>query len=166
MLDKFVDAATDRALETEELGQDSQAEVANRFVEILNNPEQRSEEIWNWFIAGWLEATSADMDEQEAVKVAADLTVLLNQTFDELNEVPTFERSPLWEVAAEIMIAAASRQAQIMSGMTQKAMIDGIENGGDLVEEAADLDKSELEGAHIEIASELKRKRKEKNGNS
>lgn len=167
MLEKFVDAATNRMLDTAQLGKDAQPEAARITVELLNNPEQRNDEIWDWFILGWLNAASADMDQVEASKVALDLATLVDQTFDQLNETPTVERSQLWEVASQIMVAAAARQARIMTGVTKQSMVDGIEDAGDLKEDLNGVSKSDLEGAHLNIASEMKRKEAEKkNGGS
>jgi hypothetical protein len=158
-INDYVNNATDRQAETEVNAESNIDQVRTIFADLLSNPELRSEDIFDWFVRDGVNKTAGDVETVASIALWKTVAAYMDLPFDRLNEIPVFDRSTAWEVAASAMIAAASRQAKIMSGLTQQAMIDGVDNADDLIEATKDLSDEQLKEIQVDIKGEMKRKK-------
>lgn len=161
-LKAFVESASDRQSETEHNAEQSLGEVQTLFLELLNNPEKRSDFIYDSFILDGFANSSLSVSEDSATETWELIADLVEMPFDELNSIPVLERSTEWQLAAQIQTAAASMQAQIMSGLVSQSLADGVENGKDLAADAKGLSRKQLEGVHTEMSKRMSEKKKAK----
>lgn len=161
-LDAFVESASERQSETEHNAEQNIGQVQELFIELLNTPEKRSEFIYDRFILDGFANSSLSVSEDSAAETWELIADLVEMPFDELNTIPVVERSTEWQLAAQIQVAAASQQAQIMSGLVSQSVADGVENGKDLASESKGLSRKQLEGVHTEMSKRMSDKKKAK----
>ena len=164
-LDKFVDSAVERQAETEVNAEQNIDQVQQLYLKFLNNPEERNPAIWDWFVQDEIISAGRIMDGDTLDIYLAELAQLIDLKFDDLQRVPVVEREGVWNAAEEMMSAAASRQAQIESGLVSQALKDGVENGFELAKEAAKLNRTQLQNISNVRMKEAMKERKEQKRN-
>ena len=167
-LDDYLEAMTERQSETEVLAEEVIDDVRAISLELLNNPTRRSAVVYNSFVKSGYDDAVADYGEVAAKAIWGLVAKLVDLPFNDLARVPVQQRTAAWQLAAQIQLAAASQQAQIMSGHVSRAMIDGIENGRDLKQASKGLTLSEAKKIKIDVKGTMKEKKatkkKERNG--
>jgi hypothetical protein len=98
-------------------------QVIARFKDLLSNPEELNDEITLDFIEAELEITDLSDDVWETI---ADLQ---DATFEELHAVPRTQQGEAWEMARQIRVAVAWRQALIESGLIADILAEAIDSG-------------------------------------
>jgi hypothetical protein len=161
-MDKYVDNVTERQADIELNAESNIKETQSTFSDLLSKPELRNMVIFNWFVKVGFEQTAKDAGEDASASVWQLVKEYMKLPFDSLNQIPVMERSTAWEVASSAMIAGASRQAQIESGLTLESFIVGMQNADDLQEAVEGMTADELSEVRVDIKGELKRKKADK----
>lgn len=113
--------------------------VARRFAELLDNPEEVSDELLVYFLDAEMEDSDLPADFWEAVAELLDLG------FSALHETPVSERGEAWEMARGMYVAACRKQAMIEEGNLADAWVLGVEAGIRRDEYRGDVDLAEFE---------------------
>jgi hypothetical protein len=161
-MDKYVDNLTERQAEIELNAESNIEETQTRFSQLLDNPDERNETIFDWFVKVGVNQTASDVDVEASFSLWNVVANYMDLPFNTLNQIPVLERSTAWEVATSAMIAGASRQAQIESGLTLESMINGLDNADDLESAVEGMSADELSKVRFDIKGELKRKKADK----
>lgn len=161
-MDRYVDKLTDRQLEIEENVDENKAEIQRVSLELLNNVEKRSDFIFDSMVKSYVNKMAEDVSPEASLEVGRTIAMYMDMTFDELNTVPLLDRSEAWKVASSAIVTGASEQAKIMSGMTQQAMIDGIDNADDVIKEIENMSVEEIQQIQVDIKGVLKQKKEAK----
>ncbi len=161
-LERFVDKATTRQANTELAAEANIEKVRDRFKVLINKPEQRDETITDWFLNVYINRLAEDIGVDAAKGLGIALAELVDLPFDKLMEVPIFQRSLIWDTAANIIIAVSSRQANMESDLIKSALIDGIENVKDLDKETNKLSESEIKDITINMKDQMAEKKGKK----
>jgi len=164
-MDKYIENLTERQAETELNAESNIDKTQHTFADLLAKPELRNEVIFDWFVKVGVELTAADVDVESSIGLWRVVADYMDLPFDELTSIPVLERSTAWEVASSAMIAGASRQAQIESGLTLESFINGIQNADDLQDDIQGMTEQELKEVQVDIKGTLRDKKKaKKNG--
>lgn len=161
-LDDYLEAATDRQSETEVLAEEAIDDVQAISLELLNDPSKRSNVIYDSFIRSGYDDAVEDFGEVAAKAIWGLVAKLVDLPFDELAKEPVLQRTAAWQLAAQIQLAAASQQAQIMSGHVSRALIDGVENGRDLKQATKGLTQAEARKIEVDVTGKMKEKKSAK----
>lgn len=121
--------------------------VRQRFAELLEDSEKVNDEITLQFVDAEMEQTDFSA---EVWDVIADM---LDMSFREMHDVPMSERGEAWDMAVQIRVAVAMRQALIESGVIAEALARGTLAGGKMVAIGKRADLGELaQGVDIKAA--------------
>jgi len=125
--------------------------VQDRFRVLLQSPDQMNDELAAQFLESEMSITDLPESFWELVAEGIELG------FDGLHEVPIMERGEAWQIAREMVVAIAQRQALLESGAIHKAMIAGVPMGLIKKELASKIDVAEMQQT-----AQFKRRIKEK----
>lgn len=121
--DGLLNAIADYFADLEDMRDEYAPKVAQRFGELLKNPEQMNDGLAEQFLDAEMSLTDLSVDFWDTVAEGIEMG------FDALHTVPVMDRGEAWQMAREMIIAIAYRQALIESGLIQASLIRGTRLG-------------------------------------
>lgn len=135
---RLIAEIVDHSIAIDDMAVERQAAVSQRFAELLNAPEEVSDDLLVYYLDTEME--DSDLPDEFWDQVAD----LLDLGFDGMQETPIVERGEIWVMARGLYVAACRKQAMIEEGGLAEAWIMGVESGQRRDEYRDDLDLAEL----------------------
>jgi len=160
MLTEYAEFLADRNEEVEEMSLSRQPDIASRLRHLMYNQLDRElsiiEDILN---TNYLEDLEAHGNEVLADAFWGEVESLAMLTWDELLEGAQGNKGAVIEAAKKVIFSSAQVQAQIESGVTQKALKDGVE-GAEIREDATkNLTPDEKRNVKLDVKGVIKRRK-------
>jgi len=160
---QFVDGVADRQIDAKEYHDENKDAFKARYLELLNDPDARLPGIEEKYV-NYFRELSADSfgDPDLAAMYWSNILGALDQSFDELNSVPTDDRGNEFHTVRNIMSAASWEQAFIETGFADYSVRNGI-IGGKINRAYAETDfnPADFKGG-MSIKSAMNRKKNER----
>ena len=162
MLTEYAEFLADRNEEVEEMALSKQPAIASRLRHLMYNPTDRDLYILDDILnTSYLEDLEAHGNEVLADAFWGEVEALSMLTWDELLASAAGNKSTVIEAAKKVVFSSAQVQAQIESGIPQKAMMDGKE-GFEIRDKATkDLTPDEKRNIKLDVKGVIKRRAKE-----
>jgi hypothetical protein len=149
---EFIDTLINYQMQIEDIAVDAAPKVKERFREILADPEQINDEIAIQFLEAEMSVTDMDEAFWNAVSDGLDMG------FMGLLDVPIEERAEAWDMAQQLVVAIAQRQAMLESVSIIEGLKAGAEYGASKAVQINGLDIAELQASN-KFKSMIKAKR-------
>jgi len=140
---KLLGAIADYFADLEDLRDEYAPKVGQRFGELLSDPSLLNDELAGQFLEAEMSLTDLPVEFWDMVADGIDMG------FDALHKVPIMERGEAWQMAREMVVAIAYRQALIESGLIQAALIRGTSLGQVKRGMRGSVDPKSLTGANM-----------------
>jgi hypothetical protein len=159
--DAYVDLVAEKIVDLEETVDAKRDAVGARYVELLNDPAQRNEGIWEWFL-GYMQQL---METETGNAVLAEdywqeIDHFFDDSWEQLHRVPPPERGDIWHTGRKMISAVAAQQAFIESGLASDVLEHATETAAVVGKEAAKLTPAQKQEAAKETAIKAKAKDK------
>jgi hypothetical protein len=149
-LKAFTQAAAEFQIQLEDMVDERKPEVRSTFLALLNDPDMRTPEILDSFLAVEIDRTIAETGNEEFADLYwGEVAELAELSFDELNSIPHGERGDLWDTARELMVAVSIREALIRENVYTDALRAGVDMGAMLPNLVRGIPQGELDGGHL-----------------
>jgi hypothetical protein len=117
----LISEIVDYQMAIEDIAFSSADRIRLRFAELLRDSSKVNAQLTFQFLKSEIEATDLPADFWDLVADAQEWT------FDQFHEVPFNDRGEAWEMARQVRVAVAQRQAILESGALIEAMRRGIQ---------------------------------------
>lgn len=166
-LSSFVKASADRQEAIELLTESLQPTISRRFQELVNEPDQLNAFIMEDFLLDGRELMVNETGNEQLADAYWDQVAdMVQYPLDFLAETPVEQRSSVWNDAASLIVSVAQIQAEIESGLFERAAEIGVESGAELSRLSKGIPKDKLKTATFNIKPELAARKKAKRDNS
>ena len=120
----YLDAAAEAQNDIDDIVEDKREEFATIRLELLENPEQRSEEITDYYVASLEEQTAIESGNEEMAALYWEgVEEIASQSWSELYQTPVEERGDMFSTAGKLILATTWEQAAIESGLYTDLLI-------------------------------------------
>lgn len=144
---RIIDEIVEMQVDVRHLVVGSLVLVRQRFAELLEDSEKVNDGITLQFIDAEMEQTDFSESVWETIADLQDLS------FRDLHEIEIKDRGEAWDMAVQIRVAVAMRQALIESGVIAEALARGTLAGGKMVAIGKRADLGELaQGVDLKAA--------------
>lgn len=144
--EEFLDDQAEHLVRLERLSDKAIDDYADRYIELLNNPDERIPEI-AVNIIGYLYVRDSETtgDEDLALAYYTRVDEFLDLSWRQLHSIPLSKRGNFWQSAQSIIDVWCSRQARIESGFVSLVLEQAREHSINKRREWLDLSPTERE---------------------
>jgi len=162
----FVDQAADTIISVDDLVNEKRDEFSALYLELLQSPERRDDQIEVQMIGYLYEQSLDELDGEFAVEYWQTIAEAMDMTWDQLNDIPLNERGDVFHTTRKIMSAVAWKQAFIEAGIAVEVVRLGLDFGEVVKTIAQRVDvKTLVGGSGIKSAMKKKLADRETNPN-
>jgi len=132
MENAFLDAAAKHAVDINKQVKAAKVNISKRYVELLNDPDQRLQSIKDWFLGYMIEQTVVETgNEALAEAYWSNIEEYMQFSWDEINsdQFPPALRGDIWMTGRAVVSAMAYHQAFIESQLAQDIVESAIKAG-------------------------------------
>jgi hypothetical protein len=149
---RLIEEIVDYQMAIEDIASSRADWIRARFAELLKDSAKVNSELTFQFLKSEIEATDLPASFWDLVADAQEWT------FDEFHEVPFNDRGEAWEMARQVRVAVAQRQAILESGVLIEAMQRGVDFGAAQQQLIDEIDLDELR-ADNKFKTKIRQKR-------